>query len=298
MTQGQGMPCPCAVEGNMRRLLLLLLAAISIGFAAAACSPAASNNQAPEPKGPSASWDDQSDPDWRYRSQFKASMRHMWIYANRIVSAGRGDKRPTYDEIWPAAADIQRRARMAASFWNAVSKATDSLQMAMDDDDRPGANEEFRAVGAACDGCHMATWSPYYLHVTPSTVEAWKNNRTKLGMEMEHDDNPPPEFPNRVLMQGLWKNYQAAQLALQDWKKPQVAAELKQMADVSRNQAQLWGQVADNAEKLVELARAQKRAGMPEAYTAMTNACRACHAAWAGPERPIHNPMPWDGPLD
>lgn len=278
------------------RIVSAVLAVLTVVCAIAACTPA--GNQTPVPKGPPAVWDDQSDPDWRHRSQFKASMRHMWIAANRIVSAGRGDKRPNYDEIWPAAADIARRARMAHNFWSEIARTVDNLALALDDDDRPGANDEFRALSAACDGCHLATWSPTYLHITPNTVEAWKQNRIKLGMEMEHFDNPPPEIPNRVLMQKLWKQYQAAQVALQDWKKPQVKSELVPVAEAARAQAQLWGQVADNAAQLAELARAQKRAGMPEAYANMSAACRACHAAWAGPERPIHNPMPWDGPTD
>lgn len=281
----------------MTRLIASAFAGLALAFAAAACGGANDNQPEAAPAKP-VSWDDQSNVNWRYNSQFKSSMRHMWIDANRIVSAGRGEKRPTYDEIWAAAGDIGRRARMGNNFWSTIVKTTKDLQAAMEDDDRPGAADEFRALGVACDGCHMATWSPAYLHVTLANIDAWKANRIKLGLEMEEGLEPPPEIPNRVLMQGLWKNYQAAQLALQDWKKPQVTSELNQIATVAADQALLWKQVMENADTLVELARAQKRAGMKEAYTAMTNACRGCHAAHAGPERPIHNPMPWDGPVD
>lgn len=282
----------------MNRILVAVLAALAAGFAIAACTPTAENNTPPVKAGPPPSWDDQSDTDWLYRSQFKASMRHMWIDANRIVSAGRGDKRPSYDEIWAGAEDIARRARIGVNFWSTIAKQADALQMALDDDDRPGAADEFRALGMACDGCHMAAWSPAYIHVTLKNLEAWQKNRITSGMEMEKDKEPPPSIPHRELMQRMWTQYQAAQLALQDWKKPQVTAETKQIGEAAKGQAALWQTVLENAETLVKLARASKRAGMPEAYTAMTAACRTCHGMMAGPERPVHNPMPWDGPVD
>jgi len=283
----------------MSRYVALLSATLAMAFAIAACGPGANEvANAPANTAKPPSWDDQSETNWLYRSQFKSNMRHMWIDANRIVSAGRGDKRPTYDEIWAGAEDILRRARGGLNFWSTIVKQTEMLQMAMDDDDRPGATEEFRALGMACDGCHMATWSPAYLHVTLHNLEAWQNNRIKLGMEMEKDDNPPPEIPHRVLMQKMWKQYQAAQLALQDWKKPQVTAETRQIAEAAKSQVAMLKMVVDGAEKLLELAKAQKSAGLADAYNTMIGGCQSCHAANAGAPRPILNPMPWEGPVD
>lgn len=282
----------------MRRILVLALAALAAGFVIAACTPLAQDNQPGKKKGPPPSWDDQSDTDWLYRSQFKSSMRHMWIDANRIVSAGRGDARPNYEEIWGSAEDIARRAKQGYNFWSSIAKTVDALHLAMDDDDRPGANDEFRALGVTCDGCHMAAWSPAYLHVTLDHMEKWKQNRIKLGLEMEKDKEPPPEIPHRVFMQKLWEQYQAAQLAMQDWKKAEAKAETLKIAEAAKVQMVYWQQVLVSAEKLVELAKAQKKAGMADSYTAMITTCRACHAAFAGPERPVHNPMPWDGPVD
>lgn len=282
----------------MQRILVLALAALAAGFAIAACTPLAQDNQPGKKKGPPPSWDDQSDTDWLYRSQFKSNMRHMWIDANRIVSAGRGDKRPNYDEIWAGAEDIARRARGGLSFWKAIASQADMMQMALDDDDRAGAADEFRALGMACDGCHMAAWSPAYLHVTLKHLDAWQQNRIKLGMEMEQDKEPPPEIPHRKTMQKLWQQYQAAQLALQDWKKAEAKSEVAKIGQEARVHMVFWQQVLDNAERLLALSKSQKHAGMAEAYTTMITACRACHSAYAGPERPVHNPMPWEGPVD
>lgn len=281
----------------MSRLICALLLLAAALCAAAGCtgrSDAGNQPAAPALKPPS--WDDQGDNLWLYRSQFKAHMRHLWLDSNRIVGAGRGDARPTFDEIHAAASDISQRARLLHGFWKSISDHAQMLQMAMDDDDRPGSAEELRELGLACDGCHMATWSPAYLHVTLHTIEAWKANQIKLGMEMETDNEPPPEIPNRVVMQSMWKQFQAAQAALKTWNKEEAARQVSQIAGMARTRADLWRTVWENADALVELAKAERKQGLADAYTTMTGACRTCHAAFAGPQRPVHNPMPWDGP--
>ncbi len=281
----------------MSRLICGLLLLSAVTCAVASCTGRSeSNNEPVAPVAKPPSWDDQSDNLWPYRSQFKAHMRHLWLDANRLVSAGRGDARPTFNEIYASAADISRRAGLMHGFWKGIADHAQMLQMAVEDDDRPGATEEMRELGLSCDGCHMATWSPAYLHVTLHTIDAWKANQIKLGMEMETDKEPPPEIPNRVVMQSMWKQFQAAESALKAWNKAEALRQVEQISGMAKTRAALWRTVQENADALVELARAERKQGLSQAYTDMTAACRTCHAAFAGPERPVHNPMPWDGP--
>src|SRR5690606_19552455 len=160
-------------------------------LALAACVKSA--DPAPTPggaEGKPPSWDDQSDRDWLYRSQFKTHMRHLWINSNRVASAGRGSAEPTWHEIRAGAEDIRNRARMLGGYWQQLRESTETMLECVEDEDRFGATLEFRELGAACDGCHMATWSPAYLHVTNKVVQGWLANKpTPHGVE-EVDDNP------------------------------------------------------------------------------------------------------------
>jgi cytochrome c556 len=271
-------------NGSMRTAVLCL--AISLAFALIACGKAE-----PEPLPPS--WDDQSDRNWLYRSQYKTHMRHMWINANRIVSAGRGDEQPAWPEIWASAEDIQRRAALLGGFWRDLDHRAAGMLEAIEDGDNFGAYAEFRALGAACDGCHMATWSPAYMHVTVDVMDGWlKNKPTPHGVE-EVDLNPPPAIPNREVMKQLWDAYYLVELRRELWQVEDLRKNLGRMTPEFKQRAELWRQVEQNAARLVMLARDFKRDGMQQAYTAMTNACLSCHAQHAGEAREILIPMPW-----
>jgi cytochrome c556 len=272
----------------MKLACLLLICAI--GCALLACGKA----DAPAETAPAPSWDDQSDRDWLYRSQYKTHMRHMWIDANRIVSAGRGDAEPMWAEIWAGAEDIQRRAKLLGDFWRDLDERATNILEAIEDEDRFGAAEEFRALGAACDGCHMVTWSPAYLHVTVDVMDGWlKNKPTPHGVE-EIDLNPPPAIPNREVMKKLWEAYYRVELRLELWQIEDLRKQLGVMQPEFKQRTVFWKQVEDNAARIVALAKQFNREGMPQAYTAMTNACLSCHAQHAGQAREILIPMPWE----
>lgn len=272
---------------------------LALGLAACACvavacsqkdEPAA--NTAPPAKSPS--WDDQSDRDWLYRMQFKDHMRHMWIDSNRIASAGRGDKQPNFDEIWAGATDIGQRSAIMLGYWSAIRDSTAQALAALEDSDRIAVAERIRDAGLACDGCHMATWSPAYLHVTGKVVDAWAANQDTPMDHPEVDANPPPEIPARRTMAALWKELQEAQQALKSWDKKTLASALKAIKPPASQGATFWATVHDNALKIEAAAKARKREGMREAYNALRMACQSCHAVSAGPERPIQTPLAWD----
>lgn len=272
----------------------------ALGLAACLCMIAAcggsnaENVPAPVALTKPPSWDDQGDRDWLYRMQFKDHMRHMWIDANRIASAGRGDKQPNYDEIWAGAADIAQRSALMQRYWEGVRDGIKEAALALEDDDRAGVARNVRSAGLACDGCHMATWSPAYLHVTNSVLDAWVANRETPADHLETDKNPPPEIPARRVMAELWKHLQAAQVAVKAWDKPALEAAFKEIEGPAGSGAAMWKKVHDNAAIIEAAALARKRDGMAAAYTAMRATCMACHVANAGSDRPILTPLAWE----
>lgn len=276
------------------RWMMAIFGSAALACVAAGCIAKPGENAEPSKKATPVTWDDQSDMDWLHRQQFKTRMRSMWIGANRIVSAGRGDKRPAYDEIWASAADIRDRAAETRDHWQAIADHLGELKFAVEDDDRIGAAVEFRAAGISCDRCHMANWSPAYLHVTEGVVGAWLKNDTTPPEHDEVDPDVPPATPHRVLMQEFWRDYLVAKSDLEAWDKPNLLRMAGVMEAQAAAQAKLWGTVAEQAGVLASLAEAEKRDGMQEAYQTMANTCAACHAAFAGAERTIMNPMPWD----
>jgi cytochrome c556 len=221
-------------------------------------------------------------------------MRHMWIDANRIASAGRGDKQPNFDEIWAGAADIARRSGLMQGYWEGVRNGVQSALLALEDSDRIGAADGVRAAGLSCDGCHMATWSPAYLHVTGKVVDAWAAGKDTPPDHLESDSNPPPEIPARRVMADLWKHLQAAQQAVKAWDQPALEAALKEIERPAGSGAAYFKTVNENAAKLETAARMRKVDGMREAYTAMRAACVSCHATNAGPARAILTPLSWE----
>jgi hypothetical protein len=256
-----------------------------------------SNNAEPVAQKPPIGWDDQSDRDWLHRNQYKQHMRHLWIDCNRIVSAGRGDLEPTWYELHSAAADIRRRAGDFAGWWAQVDDAGGKMLECVDDEDRVGATREFQRMGAACDECHMASWSPLYLHVTNEEIDNWRNNKPSTpGMSIEMED-PPPATPNREAMKTLFFSYQMVELRLQKWEIEDLKKSMAPVRTEAAKRAERWKTVADEAGVIVEQARKRKRDGMKDAYEKMTYTCLQCHTEYAGPIRDIMIPMPWDGPV-
>lgn len=281
----------------MRKLIVLFLLAITTAVIGCGTENSTGNSPAESPKKPAASLDDQSDRDWLYRSQYKSHMRHMWIDANRIVSAGRGDLEPTWYEIRASAGDIRRRAELISGFWSDIVKRIEEIEWCADDDDRMGAANEFRALGASCDGCHMATWSPAYLHVTNSIIDGWLTNQPTNHQADEQDAEPPPAIPNRETMKKLFFHYSMAEMRIEEWQPEALKKSLAEILPEAKLRAERWKTVADNAKKLEESAAARQRDGLKDAYNAMTQACLACHGVQAGYARDILIPMPWEGPV-
>ena len=278
---------------------VVLFCALSIFFGALGCgggNDAAPDNSAVGVEEIPPSWDDQSNHDWIYRNQYKQHMRHLWLDCNRVVSAGRGDLEPTWIEISGAAADIQRRAELMGGFWSDILAAGEEIEYCLEDEDRMGASAEFTKLGAACDGCHMATWSPAYLHVTKGTVDRWLNNLPTAHNVNETDKNPPPAVPNREVMKKLNFHYQMATMRLEQWQPEDLNKSLAEILPEAKTRAERWKAVADSAKKLVDLANRRKRDGMKEAYGELTQSCLACHGANTGGMREILIPMTWDGP--
>ncbi len=272
----------------------ILFAALAALCVVISCGSGDNAGNAPEtPAAPPVSWDDQSNLDWRHRSQYKTHMRHMWVDSNRIVTAGRGDAVPSWAEIWSAAEDIQRRATLMGGFWRDIAERAATILECAQDRDRIGASEEFRALGAACDGCHMATWSPAYMHVTDHIMDGWLLNKPTTGVPEEVDQNPPPLIPNRTVMQKLYFDYQVLELHIEQWRADKMAENVNPMREEAEKRAERWEGVAAKAKELVELAKDKKREGMREAYSAMTAYCLACHGENVGEPRKILIPMPW-----
>jgi cytochrome c556 len=255
------------------------------------------NSETPSSNKPPVGWDDQSDHDWLYRSQYKQHMRHMWIDCNRVVSAGRGDLEPTWHEIDASGADIRRRAEDFAGFWAEIDAAGGAILEAVDEDDRLSARREYQRMGAACDGCHMASWSPTYLHVTSEEISNWRSNKPSTpGMTIAQAE-PPPAIPNREAMKTLFFNYQMVELRLQKWEIEDLKKSMAPVRAEAAKRAERWKTVADQAGVLVDLARKRKREGLKDAYEKMTYTCLQCHTEYAGPIRDIMIPMPWEGPV-
>ena len=277
----------------MRKVVITGLLAVC--FALLGCGGGANNEAPPPPEKPPIAWDDQADHDWLHRSQYKQHMRHMWIDCNRIVSAGRGDLEPTWYEIHSAAADIKRRAGDFAAFWAEIDESGGAILECVEDEDRIGATREYQRMGAACDGCHMTSWSPTYLHVTSEEIDNWRNNKPSTpGMSIEQAD-PPPAIPNREAMKLVFFNYQMVELRLQKWEPADLKESMAPLRAEAAKRAERWRTVESNAAKLVEAAGKRKREGLKEAYEAMTYTCLQCHTEHAGGIREIMIPMPWDG---
>jgi cytochrome c556 len=281
---------------------VVLTGVLAMAFAVLGCGGGGDNVDntsagTPGPSKPPIGWDDQGDHDWLHRSQFKQHMRHLWIDCNRIVSAGRGDLEPTWYEIHSAAADIKRRAEDFAGFWAEIDDAGGKVLECVEDEDRVGATREFQRLGSACDDCHMASWSPTYLHVTSEEIANWNSNKPSTpGMSIEQKD-PPPAIPNRESMKTLFFHYQMAELRLKKWELADLQTELGKIRPEAAKRAERWKTVADEAGRLVEAAKKRKRDGMKDAYERMTYACLQCHTEYAGPIRDIMIPMPWNGPV-
>lgn len=276
------------------RAMIAALGLAACLCAVAACGGANEAGNAPVALTKPPSWDDQGNRDWLYRMQFKDHMRHLWIDANRIASAGRGDEQPAWDEIWAGAADIAQRSALMQRYWEGVRDGAAEGLLALEDDDRIGTADAVRAAGLACDGCHMATWSPAYLHVTGGVLDAWAAGKNTPADHLETDKNPPPEIPARRVMANLWRHLQAAQVAVKDWDKPALEAAFKEIQGPATSGASMWKTVHDHAAAIEAAARARKRDGMGDAYKAMRATCIVCHAANAGPDRPILTPLAWE----
>lgn len=272
--------------------LTVIMLALCFACLLAACG--AADNTDNRPGKPAVSLDDQSDRDWRFRSQYKAHMRHLWIDCNRVAGAGRGELEPTWHEIRASATDIAARAKLLGGYWADIEAGCATVVECAEDEDRIGASDELKALGAACDGCHLATWSPAYLHVTLDTMERWLKNQPAEHGVGEVDAEPPPAIPNREVMKELWFHLQMAEMRVEQWQQEDLKSELEKIRTVASQRAHLWRTVGENAATLVKLSTSRKRDGMKEAYLAMTSGCTACHAQNAGGQRPIMAPMAWE----
>lgn len=265
-----------------------------------ACAGCVAKDDAPPPPENriAATLDSQDDTDWIYRNQFKSHMRHMWIDSNIIVSAGRGELRPTFFEIRPAAADIRARAELMGGYWRTLREQAEEMEWILEDEDRIGATESLRTIGAACDGCHIATWSPAYLHVTTNTLEHWIGNRPTPHGEDEKDAEPPPPVPNRVLMQRLWRDYQSLENGIESWDVVLAQESVNLLLPEIEIRERAWTQIAALAGEIEQAAKEEDANALKEPYLKMASHCAACHARLAGGDRKILNPMPWDGPAE
>ena len=241
--------------------------------------------------------DEQANREWLDRNQLKTLMRHMWIDSNRIWSATQGDARPPYDEVWAAAEDIRRRASDMHRHWDQIHTHLEEVLVCAEEDDRIGAAYELRTAGAGCDGCHMAVWSPAYLHVTNGVVDAWLKGMPTPMEEDEMTRTPPPDLPFRRVMQQLWGNYQSVRTAIATWDLPTIKSETPKMIEVARKNSIWWKGVVTEAETMIRYAQAEKRedanGSLKDAYVRMTGICAACHAQTVGEVREIMNPIPW-----
>jgi hypothetical protein len=273
---------------------------LAVVFAVLGCGGGGDNTAPPPdntPAKPPVNWDDQADHDWVHRSQYKQHMRHLWIDCNRIVSAGRGDLEPTWHEILASASDIKRRAEDFAEFWSEIDESGGGILECVEDEDRIGATREYQRMGAACDACHMATWSPMYLHITSEEMANWNNNKPSHPGTMIEQENPPPTLPNREAMKTLFFNYRMVELKLQNWAPEEVKEYMTPLRAEAAKRAQRWKTVAEQAGVIAGAAKSRKRDGMKEAYGTLTLACLQCHSENVGPMREIMIPMPWDGPV-
>jgi hypothetical protein len=244
------------------------------------------------------SWDDQGDSDWIYRNQFKGHMRHLWLDCNRVVSAGRGDMRPTYVEIRASAADIRERAELMGGYWDKLAAQAEEMQWILEDEDRIGATQTLKAIGAACDGCHMASWSPAYLHITTNTLQAWLDNRPTPHGEDENDANPPPTNPNRKSMQLLWRDYQSLENGIEAWDIVLAQESIEMLLPEFKARADAWTRVAELAGKIEQSAADEDADALSQPYSELRSQCITCHARLVEDERAVLNPMSWDGPSE
>ncbi len=224
-------------------------------------------------------------------------MRMLWVDCNRVVAAGRGDAEPTWHEIRAGAEDIAQRAELIGGFWAQIDKQGAEILDSVEFDDRIGATEAYKSMGAACDGCHHSTWPIAYMHVTDGVIDRWLKNLPTHGQMEEVDEVPPPLIPNRDSMKTLFFHYQMLELRLEQFKLGDVREQVEAVRKQAQPRAARWKTVAENARTIAELSKKHKREGMKEAYTNMTTACLACHGDQAGALRPIMVPMPWDGPM-
>lgn len=200
---------------------------------------------------------------------------------------------PTWHEIRAAAADIQTRAAMFGGHWSDILANADEALICIEDEDRVGITNAMAGVSNGCDACHMASWSPAYLHVTNGIIDGWlKGKPTKTGVN-EQDAEPAPEIANRRVMQELWFRYLAAESHLRSWELQGLSKELGMIQPEAKERAKRWARVAEQADLLSNLAASRKLEGMKEAYKEMTQTCLSCHARNVG-GREILIPMAWD----
>jgi hypothetical protein len=249
-------------------------------------------------------WDAQENHDWLYDMPYKADMRQMWVKCNRIVAAGRGDKQPTYDEIWTASGDIARRSNKNARLWEAAVEKYEALL-----EDAEYAREgdwmtflpDLKEAWNTCNDCHMAAWSPYFQHVNVGVIETWNQNRLQhKGHSMKMTD-PPPSTKNREVMKELQAAFDKIDKCFLEKGGANVDKNIDAMVEgcnaiikVAKERAQYWRTISDNATAIRTAADNKDVDAIKAAYGVMTAQCKSCHAVNVGEVRDVMTPMTWD----
>ncbi|MCA8934983.1 MAG: hypothetical protein KDB68_02150 [Planctomycetes bacterium] len=220
-------------------------------------------------------------------------MRHMWLNANRIVAAGSGENEPSWAEVEMFATDIHWRAELYASYWQLLVAESEEGLFALEDEDRIGVSAQIDKVSMACDSCHAATWSPWYLRVNEGTLDQWKSNEPRPHIAVNPEPNPPLRTPHLEEMKLICDNEVDLRASLDKWDLAKMEDALTSIRNVATARSAFWKPVVENSATIMDLAQRKKREGLSEAYGGMTFGCLACHASNVGKLREINNPVPW-----
>lgn len=248
-------------------------------------------------------WDDQENRDWLFAMPFKADMRHMWIDSNRIVSAGRGDRKTDFSAIYTASSDIAQRSGNYAKLWEDAAQRYQNL-MECEEDLRAGDwisfDVDVQIAWNACNTCHLSAWSPHYLHVTEGSITAWTSDKlTPLEGNIE-TDSPPPEIQNRRTMHSLIDAFSLidkCNLKKDPKYVDQMVEGCKTIIRIATQRGKFWRAINESA-MLMKLNSDPDETKdvdkVQSAYVQMVAQCRTCHATQASGERKIMTPLSWE----
>ncbi len=271
-------------------------------------------------------WDAQENRDWLYAMPYKANMRHMWIDCNRLVSAGRGDKKTEFAEIYTASRDIAQRSGNYASLWEETATRYQELMECEEDlrsDDWIIFDVNVQIAWNTCNTCHLSAWSPHYLHVTEGAINAWTSDKLTPHEGNIQIKTPPPEIQNRRSMKALLDAFaliDECNLKKDPKYVDQMLEGCKTIFQIASSRATYWRAIQKSALEMtlysdasVDLDEGELDLEMyasleldpdelygkdidkvREAYGKMITQCKACHATQAGGEREVMTPLSWN----